>query len=874
VTPTALPRPIVWLARLVIPARQVAHILADLDEEYADRCGRSTIGARWWLTRETTSLLLTYAREAIVRPLPSSTIWLRDLRLVSRGLRRAPLASIGSSALLATGLVAILVTAALADALLLRTVSAAHRDTLRRIVAIDRQGQPLLRLSFVELEVIRHHLAGTGRVTAINMQPAVVRSRGAARQTMVEVVDREYFAAVGTPMALGRPILAADDRPGAPPVAVLSSPFWRERFAGAPDALGEIIAINGSAYTIVGVADALGSSTAFGASVDAWVPVAHADPILQRGWRTDLDSRWFVAFTLPALPLPEVEGRLSTAASELARLHPDPWRERRLQTGPATVLTGRLRAAARVLAAVLTGLALLILAAAAASLGGVFVARAAAARRQVAIHLAIGAGRAAVVRRHLLEGAVLGLGGAMLALAMYAWLRQSLSEVALLPTLALRLDLRFDGPLALLVIGSGLIAGMVLSAGPALGSARLDTAGALRDGDGRTGSAAGLTRLRRGLVAAQVALTLTLVAGAVLFGRSLGALASADLGFDRARLVAMDFDLEPAGPPASALPQLAREALDRAAATPGIVAAAMSNRAPVDQSTPTVEVSTSDGRGITSVSFNLATGAYFETVGIPLVSGRVFTPEEVESAAAVAIVNETLARRLWPDGDALGRALVLPREPATLRVVGIARDARYRSIAEDGRPHLYRPTPATLGLTLLARTVGDPRRALVDLQAALDTVGPGLVGFFPRTLDDHLAIELLPARAAAAAASLLGSLALVLSAVGLYGLVAWFVAVRRREIAVRLALGATLGSVRRLVVTDALRTTIPGAAIGLGLALAGATLARAALYGVGPFDPAAFAAAVFAIVAIVALASYLPARRASRVDPATTLRAE
>jgi predicted permease len=873
---SGLPAPLVWVARCLIPSRHLGHVLADLDEEYAiERERRSPFGARWWLTCESGSLLARYARENVVRALPSPAMCLRDARLAGRSVRRAPWASAGASALLAAGLVSVLGTAALADALLFRPVSAAHGDRLRLVAAGDRQGRTIVRLSFPELQVVREFVAASATATAVNLQPVLLRAAGTETQTLVEVVDGEYFRLIGTPMTLGRALLTTDDRPEAPPALVIAEPIWRDRFGGSPHVLGTTIDLNGFAYTIVGVAAALGSSSFLGASVDAWVPLAHADPLLNRGWRTDVTSRWFTCYVLPHVGVPDVESRLSTAAQELTRRFPEPWRDRRLQALPATLLTGSQRDRVWLLASVLFGLAMLILATAASNVGGVFLARAAATRRQVAIHLALGAGRAAVVRRQLIEGAVLGLGGAALATALYAWLRTTLAEVTLLPTLALRLDLRFDITAITLVAVAGVVAGMLLACGPGLWAARVELTGAMRDGDSRTGTGAGLSRLRQGLVAAQVALTLTLIVGAALFARSLDALVRADLGFERTRLVAMDFDVEPASPPASALPVLARAALDRAIRTPGILAAAMSNRAPVDPSTPGVDVGVpSDSTAISNVSFNLATTGYFETVGVPIVRGRAFTDEESARGADVAIVNETLADTLWPDGDALDRALVLPPENKTLRVVGVARDARYRSIVEAGRPHLYRPTPPTLGLTLLARTAGDPHRALADLQAALNEVGPGIVGFFPRTLDDHLAIELLPTRAAAAAASVLGSLALVLSGVGLYGLVAWLVTLRRREIGVRLALGATRADVRRLVIADAVRATVPGVIVGAALALALAALARSALYGVRPFDAAAFAAAMLALITLVALASYLPARRAARIDPADTLRAE
>jgi predicted permease len=354
----------------------------------------------------------------------------------------------------------------------------------------------------------------------------------------------------------------------------------------------------------------------------------------------------------------------------------------------------------------------------------------------------------------------------------------------------------------------------------------------------------------------------------------LDALVTSDLGFPRERLVAVDFDVEPSGPVAMDLPALAREALDRTERLQGVVAAAMSNRAPIDSSTPAVEVAAGSGeaRRLADVSFYLATARYFETVGVPIVAGRSFTRGETDSAADVAIVNETLARRLWPDGDALDRAMRLEPEGRSVRIVGIARDSRYRSISESGRPHVYLPTAPSFGRTLLVRTSGDARQALRDLQEALNEVGPGVVGFFPRTIDDHLAIELLPLRAAAGAASLLGGLALLLSAIGLYGIVSWFVEMRRREIGVRLALGASRAAVLRMVVRDGLSVVLAGLVVGLPLALLLARGVRAFLFQTPPADPVVLTGVGVVLLLAGTLASYLPARRASRVDPITALR--
>jgi predicted permease len=526
------------------------------------------------------------------------------------------------------------------------------------------------------------------------------------------------------------------------------------------------------------------------------------------------------------------------------------------------------------LVSILSALSLLMLVVAAANVSGLLLAGAAAAQRQVAIHLALGATRAAIVRRHLLEGALIGLGGGAATAAIYAWIRPIFAEITLLPTLPLRLDLPWTPALVGgLVLGSVLCGGL-LALAPAWWTLRTVRASGA-PGDTRLAGNPGLSRVRRILVSAQVCLSFVLVVGAVLFSRSVDERAAADLGFPRDRLAAFDFDVEPAVPDPTRLPVLAREALARTAAVPGVRAVAMASRAPVDASTPGTDVFPAGGeaRLLHDASFTQVTTGYFDVLELPIVRGRMFVDTDTASAA-IAVINETMAERLWPGEDALGRPFVLRADGRALRVIGIAKDSKYRSIAEPSQPHFYLPAQPNFRLTLLAATVVDPRRVLTPVQAALSSVGPGIVGFFPRTFEDHVAIDVLPARAAAAAARSLGLLAVVLSAAGLHGVIAWLVEVRRREIGVRMALGASSAAMARHVAGHALRTAAPGLAAGIVLAVIGGHAARSFLFGVRPHDPMAFAAAALAFATIVAVAAWLPARRASRTDPAIVLRGD
>jgi predicted permease len=871
---TRLPRVVAWLARALAPAHNAGDVAAELEDDYTRVRGhRSAFGAAVWLGRETVSLLVSYTLARWRRLTRSGPLWARDLQLLARGFRRGPFAALAAAAMLSTGLLAVVLTAGLAQTLLFRPVSARHGDAVRRLAAIDRLGNTTQRFSFAELTRVRERLGETATLTSVVLQPIAMRRAQSNIQTMAEIVDGNYFAVTGMAMMTGRGLLTTDNRAGAPRVVVIAQPFWH-RLGKPASILGSELLLNGTAYTVVGVAASLGSSSFLGASVDAWVPVLQADPLLDRDWQADAARRLFTAMVLLNATAPELQVGLDGAASELAGLLPDVWRDRRLGTVPGTVLTGGQRSTVVTLTLVLAALSLLILVVTAANLGGVLLARAAASRRQTAVHLSMGAGRGTVVRRQLLEGGLLGLGASAMALGLYAWARASIAEVTLLPTLALRIELPLDAWVVTMVMCAGTVSGIVLATGPALWASRLDLAGALRDAGARSGDGRALAGMRRILVSTQVALTLVLVVGAALFTRSLQAMADADLGFPRAGLIALDFDLEPSSPAPGELPGFALEALRRVRALPGVIGAAMANRAPVDQSTPTLEVRGDEegAASITDVTMATVTAGYFETVGIPLLEGRGFSLDEEEASRDVAIVNESLAERLWPGEGAVGRSLSLAGDRVRLRVVGVARDSKYRSITESRRPHVYRPTPPRLGLTLLARTAADQRETLQSIQHTLDLVGPGLIGFFPRTEDDHLVVQLLPAQAAAYAATLLGTLALVLSAAGLYGLVAWFVALRRREIGIRMALGANQNDIRVLIVGQALRAAAPGVAAGFMGAVALGLLARSALFGVAPVEVSALAAGAGALVIVIVLAAYGPSRRATSTDAASVLR--
>jgi predicted permease len=859
------------LLECLVPRERRAEALGDLCEDYGlvER-QRGRWAARAWLFGEAASLARAWVGARVRTLFRTRAILLRDARLAWRALVRRPLSSVSAATMLGVGIVAVGVALALGHALLDRPVSETFGHRVQRVAAIEASGRLQSRFSAIEVTRIEAHLDSAAAVGAVGLEPASIRVGSRRRQTLAEVLSPRYSEVIGMTLQIGRPLLKVDHDPGSPAVAIISDVLWRELFGRESSVLDASILVNGRAFGIAGVARPGPPSSFLGASVDVWVPLAQADVFYSPGWRTDPERRSLSLFVLPALPQSVVEARLSRATLSLTGEYPTSWRERSLTLGPGTAMLGSQRAAARQLFRILLALALLILVVAGANVSGMLLAGAAVRRREAAIDIAIGAGPGAAPRRLLAEGAWLGAAAALVAWGLYAWARVWMSDITLLPTLSLRLQLPEPLSLLPLIVPAATVVGMSVAIGPALWARRQVPNYRLHLAARSVGDRS-LSRVRRLLIGAQVAVALVLLVGATLLQRSLDRLSRADLGVSGDGLLAFDFDIEPqhaAGRPAA---NLAAEALRQTRAFPGVTAAAMANRAPVDTSTPVLIMALPDGGGTAAieVTFNTVTSGYFETVGTPVIHGRSFFEGERDS---VVIVNEALAERLWSGGDALGRTLRLVDDNRSVQVVGIARNARYRAIDESGLPHVYLPTRPDFGHALLVKTSRDPGRMMQEVQDLLDGVGPGVAGFFPRTLRDHLAIQLLPTRVASAAAAWFGGFALVLCAMGLYGLITWFVALRHTEMAVRLALGATRRDVEGLVLRQAFATAAPGLLGGLLLSAGAVVLARGLLYGVGAVDAVALVGGLVALMAVVAGASWWPAYRAGRTDPASALR--
>ena len=525
---------------------------------------------------------------------------------------------------------------------------------------------------------------------------------------------------------------------------------------------------------------------------------------------------------------------------------------------------------------VVVGLVLLI---ACANVANLLLARAAARRQEIAVRLSLGAGRGRLVRQLLTESTLLGVCGGIAGLVFAYWAQRALLAMRppFLPedALALGLDGRVLAVTAVIAVGTGVLFGLV----PALQSSRPDLAIELKDCSAQPSGAGHRATLRNGLVVAQLALSFVALIGAGLFLRSLDQARTIDPGFDVDRLAVLSFSLTAQGLPPEAAEGRRREILDRVTGLPGVERAAYATSVPLNGGTLLRSVflegqDTTDQRSGRLVSVTGVGDGYFEATGIRLLRGRAVRDTDLASGPPVVVVNETMAARFWPGDEAVGKRFRFFNQQALTEVVGVVRDSKYNFLGEPPQPYIYQPLgqgPAP-AVTLFVRAAGAPEAALGAVRGVVQQMEPTmpLTGVF--TMREVFGQALWPARMGALLLTVFAGLALVLASIGVYGVMAYSVSQRTRELGIRLALGATHGDVRGLVFRQGLLLTLLGVGIGLAAAAAAVQSVATLLYGVQAWDPVTFAAIPVLLTAVASLAIYLPARRASKVDPIVALR--
>jgi predicted permease len=710
-----------------------------------------------------------------------------------------------------------------------------------------------------------------------------------------ESVTANYFDVLGLRPVRGRPFREDEDRaPGASPVVVLGHGMWQRQFGGREDILGTTVTLSGLDYTVVGVAPPAFRGTIPGIPTDFWVPVMMVEQFEFSGMQATSDNdpgttrldrrgtRWlFVKGRLArGRTIEQARSQVEAVFARLEREHPVLNEKVGATVLPASsirfhpMLDGYVRAASAVL---LTAVGLVLLVAC-ANVANMMLARATSRRRELAIRAAIGAGRGRIVRQLLSESLVLAAAGGAAGTLVAVWAGRLVSGLgADLGPVPIDFNVSLDATVLLFAIATSLATALLFGLAPAWSASRLDLVPALKDAAGDGAGRSRRVTLRDALVVGQLALSLVLLVSGALLTRGMLAARGTDLGFDPAPISSLTFNLQMNGYDVDRAMALRTRALEAIAALPGVEAVAVSSRLPlapdINMTGVTVPGHHAPDADPTPIDAAYVGADYFRVVGVPIVAGRAFTEDDVNGARKVAIVNETMARQYWPGESAVGRVIHdgdLDQPP--IEVVGVARDHKVRSVGEAPRPYLHLPAGPSRRISLVVRTFTPAVSALPMLREAIWKLEPDVVFTGEASATEIAAITMAPTILGAGIIGGFGALALLLAAVGLYGVIAYAVSLRTREVGIRMALGAARGQVVRLVLRQGGRLAAVGVAIGTLASLAVGRVLASLLYGVSPFDPVAYGVAAALLVAVAALANLAPALTASRVDPLTALR--
>jgi predicted permease len=808
-----------------------------------------------------------------------------NLRYSLRQLARAPGFTAIAVLTLAIGIGANTAIFGVVNELLLRPP--AHVLDPERIVSIwtsDFSGPPYGTSSYPDYEAFREQRDVMADVAAYGLVPGnLVEPEETVRLT-IEQVTPNYFDVLGVRAAQGRLLRAGGADDGAT-VVVLGDTLWRTRFGADPAVVGRTVRINAGTFTVVGVAPGgfEGSQRIFG-GVDAWVPLetlAAGRPrrLAERGSRSLL----LLGRLQPGVSLDEARARYAVVANQLLAAYPDEWRDVTNRGRAITILPeSESRVPPELRGAVvgffgllLAGFALVLLICC-VNVANLLLARGAARVRDVAIRVSLGASRARLVRQLMTESvalAALGCAGAVLVTYAAARLLARWQ-----PPGDLKLDVGIDWRVLGFALTAAIVAAAIFGLAPALNLTRLGASSALKEG---ALAVAGSRRfgLRGALIAAQVSVSLVLLVCAGLFLRSLQQAATVDPGFDADNVVIASFDLRTQGYSEQRGRAFFTELTERLQALPGVRAVTLAQKVPLSgdsgRSRAVIEGYEPQPGEDMEFNNNVVGPEYFDVMRVPLVSGRGFTAADREGAPQVAIVNEAFAARYWPGQDPVGKRLTSFSGATDIEVVGVARDGKYQTLAEARLPYIYRPFLQRYAeMTLHVRVARDTDAFLPLLRSEIRAVDSQLPILRLASMSSATAFATFPQRIAATLLGACAALALLLAAVGLYGVVAYAVSRRTREIGIRMALGAGRRAVVRMVLTGSMKVVGIGLAIGFALALAAGRAIQSFLGDVSSADPVALVAAPLVMIACALVASWLPARRAARIDPMKALREE
>ncbi|HET9986739.1 MAG TPA: ABC transporter permease [Longimicrobiales bacterium] len=804
--------------------------------------------------------------------------FLRELRIAGRTLRNRPAFTLTVVAVLALGIGASSAIFGIIEATLLRPLPFREPGRLVLLWGTFGPQHDIRGGSYPEVMDWRAQTRSFEDVSIYDAASLSLSGVGEASQVRSETVSPGYFSMLGVKPALGRAFTAREAEAGTEPVAMISYDLWRTRFGGDPAILGRAIRLEGKAFTVVGVLPRGFRGLSFEAQV--WTTLASLDP----GALTGRGARWLgaVGRIRPGVTRAAAAADVAAVARRLEALYPAINRDRGviLRSLHEFYLNDT-----RVLLLVVLGAVLILLLIACGNVMNLQLVRGAARTREIAIRHALGAGRSRLLRQLLLESLLLAGAGAAAGLLLADWggrLLVPLVPDGILPPYAVvRLDAGVVAFTVALAAASGILFGLV----PALRSVGARLSASLRDG-GRT-TTGGQRRgfgLQHALVVVEVALAVVLLVGAGLLIRSFQQQLKVEVGFRPEGLLAASLELPRSSYDAAGRRRFAAELLDRLRSHPQIADVALASDAPL-RGHWTAQTLQRDGfpEDHLRVYWHAVTPSFFATLGVPIRAGRGLEARDVDAAAGVVVVSQAMARRLWPAGDAVGQRLRFggSQEADVATVVGVARDVRHRDLtssltspAQDPDLYVAYDQLPTSSLEILVRSAADPAELTALIRRDVAALDPSLPVYRAAPLTAALALQTANERFGSLLLALFSGLALVLAATGIYGVMAFQVGLRTREIAIRLAVGAAPRAVRLMVLRQGAGLAALGIALGVPLAAAAARTFAAVLYGVTPTDRPTFAAVVAFVLLVTLAANLLPAQRATAVDPQAALRAE
>jgi predicted permease len=817
------------------------------------------------------------------------SLW-KDIRYSLRTMFHAPTITVAAILSLALGVGANTTVFTLINALFLNPLPVDRPSELVAISTLDTKNTTqfgnVMPLSYPNLIDLREGAQAFTGIAGYSSPVLLSMSTGAEPETVFsQLVTGNYFDVLGVRPAAGRFFLPDEDRtPGTHAVAVLNYRFWQREFGSRTDIAGRTIRLNTIDFTIVGVAPSgfMGVTAMLGP--DVWLPSMMAPLMLPResaSWLTDRSALSFSGAGRLArgVSLVQAQAQMSTLARALERNYPGPNAGRSVSVMPlseATIFPG-MRQALLVGGLVLMGVAGLVLLIACSNVANLLLARASSRRQEIAIRLALGAGRGRIVRQLLTDSVLLAFAGGALGLAFGVWGRNVLWSFRPAAVANNFVELAIDGRVLAYSIGVSLVTGIIFGIAPAWQASRSSVGQALADvrASGVSGRGA---LVRNSLVVGQMALSLVALVAAALFLRSIQQAYTIDPGFDASKLAILGVNLQQARYEQGRTEQFYRDVRASLSSVSGIESVSWAASAPLWAKLyrrVALEGQVQQG-GTTSVLalVNTVDLDYFKTLGVGLRGGRDFTAEDRRETRPVAIINDTMAEKYWPGHDPLGRRVLFEGEPFPREIVGIVRTTKYQTLGEAPQACMFLPLAQnfTDAMVLYVRTAGDPAAMIGTMQRTVRALGPDVPINSATSVRMLLNQSLWMVKFGVGLLAAFGLLALGLASVGIYGLMAYSVTQRTREMGLRIALGANPATVRRFVLGQAMKLVAIGLVLGLGGALLLGRAMASLLYGLSGADALSLTAATLTLLVVSAIASYLPARRASGIDPAISLR--